>query len=752
MTSTQGDDYFIMLSPESESCEIEGTIRSVVFQNADNGYAVLQIENEADSLFTLRGRLPAAARGEQIRATGRWVNDHRYGRQFEAKRVSALPPSSSEGIAHFLGSGLIDGIGPSYAKRIVDAFGTDTFRIIEEESQRLEEIPGIGKAKRRRIRESWKKLKSMRDLMIALHEYGISTSRALRLYRLYGDEAVNILRTDPYRLARDVPGIGFHTSDTIARQMGQSPESPRRLAAGIRYTLETAEQQGHCALPRSVLVQEAAALLAIPISEIGLVLDQMILSTDVIPFPSEKEILIFHPDLWEAETKVSQILTRLLTESQRVLDLPTFVGCETTESSSSSAHVLSDEQISAVERAAAHRFSILTGGPGTGKTTVIRSLIRILVKNRIQPVLCAPTGRAAHRLSQSTGCEASTIHRVLEYQPTGQFSRNRNRPLVGDFFIVDESSMIDIRLMASLLEAIPSHGSLLLVGDSDQLPSVGPGRILADLIESRAVPVSRLGQIYRQAEGSRIVEVAHQINGGVLPSLDHAADSDFFFLTRKNPEAIIDTLIELITRRIPAHFGFQPRDEIQVLTPMNRNSLGTKSLNERLQAALNPPDPTRGEVERFGTRFRAGDKVIQIRNNYEREIFNGDIGYITEIQTTPPAIHVSFEHHPLVCYEPDELDELQLAYAITIHKAQGSEFPAVLIPLAGQHYPMLQRNLLYTAVTRGRRLVMIVGERRALDRSVTNVLGEKRYSGLQARLAGGGNFPSSRSGIDLNRC
>ncbi|MCB1204341.1 MAG: ATP-dependent RecD-like DNA helicase [Verrucomicrobiae bacterium] len=728
----EGRVSMVMSESGDDSTEVGGTIQSVVFHNEENGYTIMQVEGGPSGNFTIRGKLPAATAGERIRAQGRWRDDRRFGRQFEAVRILAEPPDSPDGIRRFLSSGLIDGVGEAYAKRIVDAFGKDTFRVIEEESQRLEEVPGIGKSRRLRIKESWKKQKSVRDIMIFLHLHGLSTARALRLYKTYGDEAVNVLRADPYRLARDIPGVGFRTADEIARQMGQSPDSPHRLAAGLLHVLDEAERQGHCALPRETLLNGASELLAANVPELELSLNRLILDSRVIVESNEAESLVYPADLHAAEETISVIITRLLGAPPTLppLDGEAAIGWFERHHSLK----LSDEQSEAVLAAAARRFFVLTGGPGVGKTTILRALIEILAAKKVQPVLCAPTGRAAKRLSESTGRDAFTLHRALEYQPMAGFARSRHRPLAGDLFIVDEASMIDIRLMNAFLEALPGHASALLVGDADQLPSVGPGNLLHDLIASGIVPCARLTHIYRQSATSRIIEAAHAINEGRLPPLDNPPDADFFFLPRDGAEAIAETLGHLIRERIPAHFGFHPRDEIQVLTPMNRQSLGTRELNAMLQTALNSPGEGKLEIERFGTTFRTGDKVIQTRNNYEKEIFNGDIGHIAEITNEPVSISVVFEGHTRVVYEPGELDELALAYAVTIHKSQGSEFPAVVIPLSTQHYPLLQRNLLYTAVTRGKRLVVVVGEKRALERAVRNGEGSRRHSGLAGRL------------------
>lgn len=721
-----------MSEPVKDAPEIEGSVHAIVFHNEENGYTIMQVKDARGETVTVRGRIPAVVEGEQIRATGHWKNDRRFGRQLEADHINALPPETPEGIRRFLASGFIDGIGPAYAKRIVETFGTDTFRVIEEESQRLQEVAGIGKMRRLRIKDSWKKQRSVRDIMIFLHAHGLSTARALRLYKIYGEEAVNVLRADPYRLAREIPGVGFRTADDIARQMGLSPDAPRRLAAGVLYVLEQAERNGHCALPREKLITDAAATLECHPDAVEAPLNRLILDSRIIVENNGEDTLVFPAELHEAETLVAEAIIGLLHHQTTLPAIDPAAAIDWFERHNELT--LGGEQADAVIRASHHRFFVITGGPGVGKTTILKALIQILVAKKVNPVLCAPTGRAAKRLSESTGREAFTIHRALEYQPNAGFTRNARKPLAGDLFIIDEASMIDIRLMAALMTAIPPHGSVLLVGDVDQLPSVGPGSVLRDIIESGAVPVARLSEIYRQATSSRIIMAAHAVNQGSRPPLKSESGSDFFFIERNGPEAIAETLKHLIAERIPEGFGLDRRDDIQVLTPMNRQSLGTRELNSSLQAVLNPPSELKFEIERFGNVFRTGDKVIQIRNNYEKEIFNGDIGHIAEITTEPASIYVTFDGHQRVHYEPGELDELQLAYAITIHKSQGSEFPAVVIPLASQHYPMLQRNLLYTAITRGKRLVILLGEKKALDLAVQNSDSAHRFSGLTGKL------------------
>ncbi|MDC0311593.1 ATP-dependent RecD-like DNA helicase [bacterium] len=720
----------------SDSDTLTGTVQSVVFHNEENGFTIMQVKLDDKSVrdpVTMLGVLPAVVDGENITATGDWNEDKRFGRQFKATAIQAIAPQSAAGIERFLASGLIDGIGAAYAKRIVAKFGLDTFNVIEESSQKLQSIPGIGKGRRQKIKESWKKQKSVRDIMIFLHENGISSARALRIHKQYGDEAVNQLRKDPYRLSKDIRGVGFKTADGIAQKMGLAKDAPQRIAAGLDYVLQKAAEKGHCGFPRADLVQNAMAELG---AEAELVEEILAAMIEREAFTEEPE-LIFLPDLHEAEMTVARLVKEI---AARPVEYPEIeVPKALAWFEEKTGFQLGNEQREAVTRAVGERFFVITGGPGVGKTTIMNAVLKILTTKDVEPVLCAPTGRAAKRLSESTGREAQTIHRLLEYQPEVGFTKDEEKPLEGDVFVIDEASMIDIRLMASLLRAIPPEGHLIMVGDVDQLPSVGPGTVLKDIIDSGAVPVARLTEIFRQAAASEIVTAAHSVNEGKFPYTDTArgAESDFFFIERKDPEATLETIKQLITDRIPNKFKFDPICEIQVLAPMNVNSLGTKNLNVQLQEVLNPAAEFKREIERFGVTFRKGDKVIQTRNNYDHEVFNGDIGVVDDITTDPTRVVVKYDANREVEYEPGELDELQLAYAITIHKSQGSEFPAVVIPVSTQQFVLLQKNLIYTGLTRGKKLVIIVGEKRALAMAVNNVESAARWSGLKWRLEAG---------------
>lgn len=719
--------------PSGEPKEIEGSIYSIVFHNEENGFTIFQAQTQFSlDLVTVLGVLPAAVQGENFKATGIWQQNHKFGKQFKADQIHPKPPETPQAIEQFLASGFIDGIGKRYAKRIVEKFGKDTFDIIENESQRLEMVEGVGKKRRMLIKDSWNKQKSVRDIMIFLHANGLSPARANRLYKEYGARAVTVLRQNPYQLVRDLPGVGFKTADDIARKMGQDDNSPHRITAGIHYIIEAAAGKGHCALPRSELVSQAMRVLNADHDLVDSILDNLLGESQLVMEEIDGVPLVFSMEYSRAEISVAASIREYVAKKVTYPEIDPDRAVEWFENHN--GFTLGAEQAEAVKGAMINRVFIITGGPGVGKTTILNALLQILVTKHIEPVLCAPTGRAAKRLNESTGREASTIHRLLEFQPGGGFARSLEKRLEGDLFVVDEASMIDIKLMADFLEALPEKGHLILVGDVDQLPSVGPGTVLRDLIESQTVPVARLTQIYRQAAASKIISVAHAINQGQNPDTDNQPDSDFFLIEREGPPAIIETLIHLIRERIPKKFGLDSRDSIQVLTPMNRNALGTKSLNVELQKAINPPGPVKRELERFGNIYRQGDKVIQTRNNYDNEVFNGDIGYIRQIEDDPVQVTVVFEGEREVIYEPGDLDELQLAYAITIHKSQGSEFPVVIIPLASEQYVLLQRNLIYTGLTRGKKLVIIVGERKALETAIRNQESNQRWTGLKWRL------------------
>ena len=718
--------------------KLAGVVERVTFHNEENGYCVLRVSVRgiADTV-TVIGHVPSANPGEEIAAHGEWVNNPDFGRQFKAAGIATSEPNSLAGIERYLGSNLIEGIGPVYAKKLVKKFGADIFDVIDRQSARLEEVAGVGKKRRREIKASWERQKSVRGIMVFLHEHGISTARAVRIYKTYGEESLGVLQENPYQLARDIRGIGFKTADDIARKLGIPKESPERLRAGIGYVLVNATDKGHCALPEEELVELASDILEVGAPEVETVLGQMFGLGDLVredPGDTGSE-LVFLPHLKLAEEVVAARLRHFA--QQPVAYPPMDVGAALDWVEKATGKSLGDEQRLAVAEALARRVLVITGGPGVGKTTILNSVLKILMLKKVEPVLCAPTGRAAKRLGESTGLEAKTVHRLLEFQPGDRgFARKEGNPLEGELFVMDETSMIDVVLMHHFLRALPDGAHLLLVGDIDQLPSVGPGQVLGDIIHSGVVPVVRLREIFRQAAESQIITSAHAVNRGELPILDltSGAESDFYFFQRDRPEAILRTLIQLVRERLPAKFRLDRAHDIQVLCPMNRGSLGTQNLNIELQAALNPPAEMKFEVERFGVTFRMGDKVLQGRNNYDKEVYNGDIGTIVEITTDPGKIAVRFEDGRLIDYEPGELDELSLAYAITIHKSQGSEFPVVVLPVSMQQFVLLRRNLFYTGITRGRRLVVLVGEKKALKMAVEHGESGRRYGGLLARL------------------
>ncbi len=708
---------------------LRGLVERVMFHTEDTGYCILKVvPDKKREQITLLGRAPRVVAGERFEAEGHWETDRTFGPQFRAEALRLAPPDSEEGMERYLGSGLIEGIGPAYAKRLLERFGPKVFDIIENESAKLESVEGIGKKRRQEIRASWMKQKAVHSIMMFLHQHGIGTARAQRIYKTYGDEALELLRSNPYRLAADIRGIGFKTADEIAINMGVATHAPERLRAGLLHLLETAAGNGHCCLPQVELMAQAGKLLNASAELLTPQLEALIRSEEL----TAHNAMIYLPYLRSAEVSIVRSMRQLMSSPAHYPGMDLIKAIPWAEERTGKA--LAESQRRCVEEALSQRVLIITGGPGVGKTTILNTVLTIVRAKEVSVVLAAPTGRAAKRMTESTGLEAKTLHRLLEFQGEGLWGRNRSKPLVGDLFVIDECSMIDVPLMAQFLGALPLGAHLLLVGDADQLPSVGPGMVLGDLIGSGVVPCMRLTEIFRQSADSRIILSAHDINAGHVPDLKPRKDGDFFFLEHPDPDDIRRTIVDLVRTRLPARYGFNAAADIQVLTPMNRNSLGTRELNQALQAALNPPSETKYEVERFGITFRVGDKVIQTQNNYDKEVFNGDIGIITVIDTEPVKLRVRFEANKLVDYEPGELDELQLAYALTIHKSQGSEFPCVIIPASMQHFVLLERSLIYTAVTRARKLVILVGDPKALTLAVKKQETRKRHTGLREEL------------------
>jgi exodeoxyribonuclease V alpha subunit len=724
-----------------------GLVERVTYHNADNGFCVLRVKARGQrDLVTVVGAAAAISAGEFIQASGIWVNDRTHGLQFKAAFLKTTPPTTLEGIERYLGSGMIKGIGPVYARRLVQAFGAAVFEAIEQAPERLQEVAGIGPKRAGRISTGWAEQKVIREIMLFLHSHGVGTSRAVRIFKTYGADAVQVISENPYRLARDIRGIGFKSADQIAMRLGIEKTAMIRARAGIGYALAEAMDEGHCGLPMDELRERAAALLEIAVEVVDAATALELAEGAVVADAMDGRACVFLAGLYRAEQGIAERLLRLSSGDPPWPAVDPDKAIPWVEQKTGMS--LAASQREAVRLALRSKVLVITGGPGVGKTTLVNAILEILRARTQSIALAAPTGRAAKRMREATGLEAKTLHRLLEADPArGGFKRHEEHQLDCELLVVDEVSMVDVPLLHSLLKAVPPRAALILVGDVDQLPSVGPGQVLADIIASAAVPVVRLTEVFRQAAQSRIITNAHRINQGLMPEPGHEPESDFHLVRCQDPEDGVAKLLEIVARRIPARFGLDPIRDVQVLCPMNRGGLGARSLNLELQLLLNPPGEAR--VERMGWTFGPGDKVMQVVNDYEKEVFNGDLGFVKAVDIEAGELLVDFDGQE-VAYDFGELDELVLAYATTVHKAQGSEYPAVVMPVTTQHYPMLQRNLLYTAVTRGRRLVVLVAQPKAVAIAVKGRLERRRWSKLgewltMARGERGGSMRTGQS-------
>ncbi len=726
-------------APATSRATLEAVLERITYANEETGYTVARVATQRSSdLLTVVGPLLGAQPGESLRLQGRWRSHPQYGRQFEVDSYATILPATVQGIRRYLGSGLIKGIGPKLAERIVDHFGTDTLRVIEEEPLRLIEVPGLGRKRTAMIGTAWEEQKAIKEVMVFLQGVGVSTSLAVRIYKTYRDGAIEVVRREPYKLAADVWGVGFKTADTIAKSVGIPHDSEQRVKAGLQFALSEASESGHCYLPEEDLVAAAAELLGVGVDLVRRCLEELVGEEGVVREPgAEGAAGIWLVPFHRAEVALAGGLRRLLEAPADRL-----AGFQRLDWDAAlrwlqrvTGATLAPAQEAAVRLALTERVAVLTGGPGCGKSFTMRAVVALARAKRAKVVLAAPTGRAAKRLAELAGLEAATLHRLLQLRPGGDAAFDRDNPLDADLVVVDEVSMLDLLLANKLVKAVPSGAHLLLVGDVDQLPSVGPGEVLRDLLAAERVPRVRLTHVFRQAQQSGVVAAAHRINAG-RPPVTHGLD-DFFLFAEDDPELAGELTVDIVANRLSRRFGLDPRRDVQVLCPMHRGPAGAGALNERLQAVLTPPRDSLAERRSGGRVFRVGDKVMQIRNDYSKGtagVFNGSVGVITSISLEDQELRVLLDEDEEIVYGFDELDELTHAYAVTVHRSQGSEYPCVVVPLTMSAWMMLERNLLYTAVTRARRIVVLVGSRRALAKAVRTRSAGRRHTALAARL------------------